>query len=183
MQASFGLGYIGISNDLVGLLRCLLLNPTYGSDLYEESPAAASKDGVLLPPPEGTPDMPRTRFWVRRFCGLVNLLYIAATVTGTIANSNFSQGMDNQTDANKNYRLRFVICKRVLDYLVLTLDSFQDCKRLYLLFPDSGRSFCCGLGGEEFDKDEQARRHRLGDPCLHYRECTQFGMIDEVPSR
>jgi len=106
MQVSFGLGYIGISNDLVGLLRCLLINPTYGSQLYEESPAAATKDGVMEPPPEGTPDMTVTRFWVRRFTGTMNLLYIAATVTGTIANSNYAPGMTSQATADRNARLR-----------------------------------------------------------------------------
>jgi hypothetical protein len=109
MQVSLGLGYIGISNDLVNLLRCLLLNPTYGSDLYEESPAAASKEGVMKPPPEGTPDMKVTRFWVRRFTDMMNLLYIAATVTGIIANSNFAPGMDSQAMADRNQRLRLVI--------------------------------------------------------------------------
>jgi len=106
MQVSFGLGYIGISNDLVNLLRCLLLNPTYGSDKYEESPAAASKDGFMEPPSEGTPDMLKTRFWVRRFTDLVNLLYIAATVTGVMGNSAYAPGMDSQAVADRNARLR-----------------------------------------------------------------------------
>ena len=111
MQLSFGLGFIGISNDLVGLLRCLLVNATYGSDRYEESSAASSKDGVMKPPPEGTPDMPRTRFWVRRFTDIVGLLYIAATVTGVIANSSYSEGMDNVATGNRNARLRLVACR------------------------------------------------------------------------
>ena len=108
MQISFGLGYIGISNDLVGLLRCLLVNATFGSDRYAESPAASSKDGVMKPPPEGTPDMPKTRFWVRRFTDIVNLLYIAATVTGIIANSTYPQGMKDSAVGNRNDRLRLV---------------------------------------------------------------------------
>ena len=111
MQISFGLGYIGISNDLVGLLRCLLVNATFGSDRYAESPAASSKDGVVKPPPEGTPDMPTTRFWVRRFTDIVNLLYIAATVTGIIANSAYPQGMKDAAVGNRNGRLRLVICR------------------------------------------------------------------------
>jgi len=106
MQISFGLGFIGISNDLVGLLRCLLVNATFGSDKYEESTAASSKDGVMKPPPEGTPDMAKTRFWLRRFTDVVNLLYIAATVTGIIANSTYPQGMKDPALGNRNARLR-----------------------------------------------------------------------------
>ena len=63
-QVSFGLGFVGIANDLVNVVRCLLVNPTYGSERYPESPAAASKGGVMTP--EGTPDLTRTRFWARR---------------------------------------------------------------------------------------------------------------------
>ena len=118
MQVSFGLGYIGISNDLVGLLRCLLINPTYGSNKYEESPAAATKDGFMEPPPLGTPDMPKTRFWIRRFADLVNLFYIAATVTGVIANSNYSSGMTSQSTADRNAVLRLQILKMFLENCV-----------------------------------------------------------------
>lgn len=123
MQVSFGLGYIGISNDLVGLLRCLLVNPTYGSDKYEESPAAASKDGFMEPPPDGTPDMPRTRFWVRRFTDFVNLSYIAATVTGVIANSNYTSGMGSQSVADGYARLRLLVLLRISvpHFLILVL--------------------------------------------------------------
>lgn len=108
MQVSLGLGYIGISNDLVNLMRCLLVNPTYGSELYEESPAAATKGGVMTPPPEGTPDLKRTRFWVRRFTDICNLSFIAATVTGAIASSKFDKAMENQVTANSVAALRYV---------------------------------------------------------------------------
>ena len=40
MQASFALGFLGIANDLVNILRVYLLNPTYGSEKYPECPAA-----------------------------------------------------------------------------------------------------------------------------------------------
>lgn len=118
MQVSFGMGYIGISSDLVALLRCLLINPTYGSDKYEESPAAASKGDYMEPPSSGTPDMPKTRFWVRRFTDLVNLSYIAATVTGIISNSGYSSGMTSQSTADSNAVLRLQICKLFLENYV-----------------------------------------------------------------
>ncbi len=36
MQISFGMGFIGIANDMVNLVRCLLVNPTYGSETYAQ---------------------------------------------------------------------------------------------------------------------------------------------------
>jgi hypothetical protein len=110
-QVSFGLGFVGIANDLVNIVRCLLVNPTYGSDRYPESPAAASKGGAMTPPPEGTSDLTRTRFWARRFTGLWNLSFLAATVTGTIVNSQYYKGLDDQAWADKvaTIRLAFFV--------------------------------------------------------------------------
>lgn len=44
MQLSFGTGFIGLANDLVNLLRCLLMNPTYGSDTWPQAPGARTND-------------------------------------------------------------------------------------------------------------------------------------------
>jgi len=108
MQISFGLGFIGISNDLVNLIRCLLVNATYGSERYPESAAASSKEGVLSPPPEGTPDSPKVRFWARRFTDLTGLVFLAATVPGIIANSHYSKVFDDQNQADQTAKNRFV---------------------------------------------------------------------------
>jgi len=40
MQASFAVGFLGIASDLVNILRVYLINPTYGSEKYQECPAA-----------------------------------------------------------------------------------------------------------------------------------------------
>jgi len=109
MQISFGLGFITImSFDFVGLIRCLLVNATYGSERYGESAAASSKEGVLSPPPEGTPDSPKVRFWARRFTDSMALMYLAAIVPGIIANLHYSKGFDNQNQADKTAKYRFV---------------------------------------------------------------------------
>jgi len=107
MQISFGLGFIGIATDLVGLIRCLLINATYGSERYSESPAASSKGGLLSPPPEGTPDLPKVRFWARRSMDLLGFAFLAATVPGIIANSHYSNVLDDQNQADKTARNRF----------------------------------------------------------------------------
>ncbi|KDR75019.1 hypothetical protein GALMADRAFT_248864 [Galerina marginata CBS 339.88] len=108
MQVSFALGFIGIANDLVNIVRCILINPTYGSDMYYQSPAAKTKGGVFTPPPEGTPDQPRLRFWLRRFSDFLGLAFLAATVPGTIANSTYGKVFDNQQNADKTAKYRFV---------------------------------------------------------------------------
>ncbi|KAF8812920.1 hypothetical protein BYT27DRAFT_7182151 [Phlegmacium glaucopus] len=100
MQISFGLGFIGIAGDAVKLTRCLLVNATYGPELYHESPAAASK-GVIVPPPTtDTPDQPRVRAWCRGVGDLLSLAFLAATVPGIIANSNYSKVFDSQKNAD-----------------------------------------------------------------------------------
>jgi hypothetical protein len=110
MQISFGLGFIGIANDLVNIIRCLLVNATYGPERYPESAAASSKGGLLSPPPEDTPDLPKVRFWARRFTDLLGLAFLAATVPGIIANSHYSNVFDDQNQANMTARNRFVHC-------------------------------------------------------------------------
>ena len=80
----------------------------YGSERYHESPAASSKGGLLSPPPEGTPDMPKVRFWARRFTDLLGLAFLGATVPGIIANSHYGTVFDDQNQANKTAKNRSV---------------------------------------------------------------------------
>ena len=110
MQISFGLGFIGIANDLVNVIRCLLVNATYGSERYPESSAAWSKGGLLTPPPEGTPDLPKVRFLARRFTDLLGFAFLAATVPGIIANTHYNKVFDDQKQADKTAKYRFVRC-------------------------------------------------------------------------
>jgi hypothetical protein len=109
MQISFGLGFIGIAGDVVKLTRCLLVNATYGLEKYPQSPAAATKGGVVPPPTADTPDQPRMRFWTRRVCGLLDLAFLAATVPGIIANSNYAKVFDSQSNADTTAKTRSVV--------------------------------------------------------------------------
>ncbi|KAF9462282.1 hypothetical protein BDZ94DRAFT_1261516 [Collybia nuda] len=125
MQVSFGMGFIGIANDLVNLVRVLLVNPTYGSDRYGECSAAIPKSDTSLSsddspltrphvgdfpgqPPDETPDHPRQRFWARRFSDFTNLSFLAAIVPGVIANSRFSSVIDDDDAAEHTTTLRYV---------------------------------------------------------------------------
>jgi len=110
MQISFGMGFIGVANDFVNMIRCLLVNATYGPERYPECPAAWSKGGLLTPPAEGTHDLPKARFWARRFTDLLGPAFLAAIVPGIIANSHYSKVFDDQIHADKTAKNRFVYC-------------------------------------------------------------------------
>jgi hypothetical protein len=110
MQLSLGLGFISITFDLVSVVRCLLVNATYGPERYPDSPAALSKGGLLTPPPDGTPDLPKVRFWARRLAGLLAVASVVATLLCVFANSCFSKVFDNQKQADVTAKTRFVHC-------------------------------------------------------------------------
>lgn len=120
MQISFGMGYLGIANDLVNLLRCLLVNPTYGSDMYFQSPAATTKGGVYSPPPPGTPDNSRLRSLCRSMTGKLSLAFFAAIVPGIIANSNYSKDFNDQKAADQTAALRYVLPHKYTKAMILT---------------------------------------------------------------
>ena len=109
MQISFGTGFIGIASDAVNLARCLLVNATYGPEKYSESPAAATKGGLVPPPTADTPDQPRVRAWCRQATGLIGLAFLGAVIPGIIANSNYSRDFNNQSDANTTAVTRLVV--------------------------------------------------------------------------
>ena len=109
MQISFAMGFVGIANDAVKLTRCLLVNATYGPEIYFQSPAAATKGGLVPPPTADTPDQPRVRFWCRRTTGSIDLAFLGAVITGLIANSNYSKVFNNQSDADTTAVTRLVV--------------------------------------------------------------------------
>ena len=100
MQISFGMGFIGIAGDAIKLMRCLLVNATYGPEKYPQSPAAATKGGVVPPPTADTPDLPQVRFWSRRVADFLGLANLAAVIPGIIANSSYSKVFNSQSTAN-----------------------------------------------------------------------------------
>jgi hypothetical protein len=55
MQSSFALGFIGIANDLVNILRVYLINPTYGTVRYHECPSARDEMSRRLHDAESAP--------------------------------------------------------------------------------------------------------------------------------
>ncbi|KAH6902476.1 hypothetical protein BKA70DRAFT_672663 [Coprinopsis sp. MPI-PUGE-AT-0042] len=113
-QSSFGIGYIGLSLDLLNAFRCLLVNPTYGPERYAESPAAATKECYMQPPREGDVDRPRERFWVRRFADASLVVFLAAITLGIVGNLNYSATFNDAGIAERNYIFRRVSASIVL---------------------------------------------------------------------
>jgi len=110
MQISLGLGFIFITVDLIGVIRSLLVNATYGPERYPESSAALSDEALLTPPPEGTPDLPKVRFRARRFTDVLTIASAAAAILGIIANARYGDVFDDQKRADMTATLRFVLC-------------------------------------------------------------------------
>ena len=103
------MGFIGIASDAVNIARCLLVNATYGPEKYSESPAAATKGGLVPPPTADTPDHPRARSWYRWAFTFLSLAFWGAIVPEIIANMNYSKVFDSQTNADSTAKTRFVV--------------------------------------------------------------------------
>ncbi|KAH6902478.1 hypothetical protein BKA70DRAFT_1229115 [Coprinopsis sp. MPI-PUGE-AT-0042] len=121
-QTSFGIGYVGLSTDLLGAFRCLLVNPTYGPERYAESPAAATKDCYMVPPREGDVDRPRERFWARRISDAALVLFLTAIALSVIGNSSYSATFNDAGKSERSYIFRRVSASIAL-FGITTLGS------------------------------------------------------------
>jgi hypothetical protein len=171
MQISFGLGFIGITNDLVNLIRCLLVNATYGPERYPESAAASSKGGLLSPPPEGTPDLPKMRFWARRFTDFLGLAFLAATVPGIIANSNYSKVFDDQKQADMTAKNRFVHCFDSSPFVQPLMNNTQNNQFSHRIGSCDTLHFRSSMGQIQIATCAQATRVRVEPSVYTSREC------------
>ena len=117
------MGFIAIASDAVRLVRCLLVNATYGPENYSQSPAAATKEGVVSPPSADTPDLPQARSWHRMATSFLSLAFLAAFITGIAANSNYSKNIDSQSNADLTGNARFVLFHLFWD-LILKLTAY-----------------------------------------------------------
>jgi len=110
MQISLGLGFIGITSDLVSLIRCMLVNATFGPETYQESSAALSEGALVTAPPEGTPDLPKVRGWARTFMILLSIASVMAFWLGIYPTKDYSGFFDDQKKTNLIAKFRFVLC-------------------------------------------------------------------------
>ncbi|PPQ99763.1 hypothetical protein CVT24_009666 [Panaeolus cyanescens] len=131
MQVSFAVGFVSRGSDLVNLLICLLVNPTYGPETYGQSPAAQTKmdgDTTFGVPSPDTPDQPKFRFWSRRFCDIMGLVFLVPLVLGVIANSQYKGAIEKADQAKKTQDLREISVVVGLVFFLVVLFATLWCK-------------------------------------------------------
>ncbi|CAE6354327.1 unnamed protein product [Rhizoctonia solani] len=102
IQATVGLGFIGISGDAIKLLRCLLVNTT-------------------LPENGASKDRRTARRYYRYFCYFFELAFLASTIPGIVASTSYSAARFNQAQADTNLRLLNASAGIVLAFQVVTI--------------------------------------------------------------
>ncbi|KAG8728692.1 hypothetical protein FRC11_010418 [Ceratobasidium sp. 423] len=102
VQATVGLGFIGISSDAIKLLRCILVHTT-------------------LPEHGASKDRRMARRVYRYSCYIFELAFLASTVPGTVASYGYSSARFDQAKADKNLRLLNVSASVVLAFQVITI--------------------------------------------------------------
>lgn len=173
MQVDFGLGYIGMASDVVNLLRCVLVNSTFGSDTYHQSPEVESKtwsrrhepDYVELP--AGTPDHPRRRFIFRRYCDITALCFLSAIVPGVLGNTKYYASIDNTENARMVARLRYVPTRSLLLPMLNPRQLCKQCCCIVSLFDCHSRDDLCTLPST---RQPESRRYSDNDglPCCTF---------------
>jgi hypothetical protein len=103
MQTTFAVGVVSMAQDVVNLLRCLLVNTTYGSnDTSEKSPTLVS--GSV---DQAIEDQPRRRFWFRRYTDGATFVYLTALSSGTIGGIFYYKGTTSKNVGDAVMKLRF----------------------------------------------------------------------------
>ncbi|KAF8740318.1 hypothetical protein RHS02_04515, partial [Rhizoctonia solani] len=102
IQATVGLGFIGISSDAIKLLRCLLVNTT-------------------LPEKGASKDRRTPRRYYRYSCYVFELAFLASTIPGIVASSSYSAARFDQARADANLSLLNASASIVLAFQVITI--------------------------------------------------------------
>ncbi|KAF7983776.1 hypothetical protein HWV62_18984 [Athelia sp. TMB] len=123
MQISIGMGFIGIAQDLVNLLRVVLVKSTVGrgrqiashghntdssTELRNMQPVSPDALQISFAGSAGqSVDNPRLRFRYRRYTDILNLVFLAALVPGIIGNSQYKAALTDSAWAVKVMHLRY----------------------------------------------------------------------------
>jgi len=132
LQTTIAMGFVALSQDLAGMMRAVLVNGTYGSDMLDAqtekvqekedlerggTPTSSSKsmfasnynfsvNSTFSAFDIEIPDHPRTRFWIRRIHDMTQILFLAAMSTGFLGNSRVVSQRQNPTQTRINQALR-----------------------------------------------------------------------------
>ncbi|PCH43738.1 hypothetical protein WOLCODRAFT_18531 [Wolfiporia cocos MD-104 SS10] len=120
LQTAYAAGFIGIGQDLVVLARAFLVNSTHGDDSAHSAGSSrvdvGSRDLEDAQPLTGWPyvrfpraraDEPRRRFWTRRACGAMSLLYWAAVILATVSGATYFAGIASASQAQLTQQTRY----------------------------------------------------------------------------
>ncbi|KAL0945506.1 hypothetical protein HGRIS_000990 [Hohenbuehelia grisea] len=149
-QLTFATGYISIAQDIVSLVRCLIVNASFGTDLVSQSPAIEGARRATKKPThaatltswprlsllasssptyeeiiernpisevvrEGAPhfvDNPRYRSMARRYANTGAFTFLAATICGIVANSQFGKLLEDESKSQQVMTWRYVFSSR-----------------------------------------------------------------------
>lgn len=178
VQWSFGMGFIGIAHTLVNLLRCLIVNATYGSENNPRAPVQLTSqestsistyelkkapiDGNTSLPMGYIPDQPLQRSWSRRFAGFSILVFLTATVTGIIAALDYTSTMIDQKQAEKVMQLRYRITHlEKQDNTSDILNHWQVCKLRCCAVPHLHHCDGSVLGSHKIASSQSERNNNL----------------------
>ncbi|CAE6438799.1 unnamed protein product [Rhizoctonia solani] len=102
VQATVGLGFIGISSDALKLLRTILVNTT-------------------LPENGASKDRRTARRCYRYFCYIFELAFLASSIPGLVASNAYSSARFDQAKADRNLRLLNASASVVLAFQIITV--------------------------------------------------------------
>ncbi|KAG8722721.1 hypothetical protein FRC08_012600 [Ceratobasidium sp. 394] len=125
VQVTVGLGFVGTLSEAPKLLRPLIVNAT-------------------LPEKGASKDRPRLRLWVRIFCGILDLAFMASSIPGSVAGGKYSAALTDQALADKNMWLLNVSSGVALGLEMVTIFG---CLAAALWVPEVDRKRCLELAG------------------------------------
>lgn len=111
IQLSLGNGYIILANDLVPLLRVLLVRATSPPDAVGDAPY------IMM----DATTAPKARYWTRRVTDLLRLLFLVPLVTNIIAGTKFNTVQASQAAADSLMSLRYASAGSAVFLLVILL--------------------------------------------------------------
>lgn len=114
MQITFGMGYLLLSQDLVSIFRCVLVNSTKGPNpttikdipltKFDYSASASETDFYG----ENEQDHPRERNVYRRICDCLAITLWIAMGLGAYGDGTIASGLDSEKKAKLTGRFRWV---------------------------------------------------------------------------
>ncbi|KAH9924984.1 uncharacterized protein BXZ73DRAFT_103361 [Epithele typhae] len=118
LQTTLAGGFISIGQDLLNLVRSLLVGSTMGSDMIRlhstltpahaatktsdldlENTSLRDNSGPSSSSHEVYEDHPRMRMWLRRACGQASIIFLVAVILGIIAGVDYKGAIDSGAHA------------------------------------------------------------------------------------